>query len=68
MRQITDVKQAHCRDCHKRIDRSAITCLYGQRDVRPWTVHHAPLVIVGRGLMSLFLMAVVLNILTLFQH
>jgi hypothetical protein len=68
MRQITDVKQAHCRYGHKRIDRSATTCLYGQRDVRPWTARHAPSVIVGRGLMSLFLMAVVLNILTLFQH
>jgi hypothetical protein len=67
MRQITDVKQTHCRYCHQRIDRLATTCLHCQRDVRPWTVCHAPLVIVGRVLMSLFLMVVVLTILMLFQ-
>jgi hypothetical protein len=68
MRQITDVKQAHCRYGHKRIDRSATTCLYCQGNVRPWTACHSPLIIVGRVLMSLFLMAVVQNSLTLFQH
>jgi hypothetical protein len=68
LRQITDVKQAHCRDCHKRINGSATTCPYGQHDVRPWAARHTPLIIVGRGLMSLFLMAVVLNIWELFQH
>jgi hypothetical protein len=68
MRQITDVEQVRCRYCHKRIDRSATTCLYCQREVRPWTARHAPFVIVGSVLMSLFLMAVVLQILTLFQH
>ncbi len=68
MRQIIDVKQGHCRYCHKRIDRSATTCLYCQRDVRPWTARHIPFIIVGSVLMSLFLMAVVLNTLKLFQH
>jgi hypothetical protein len=68
MRQITDVKQAHRRYGHQRIDGSATTCLYCQRDVRPWAARHAPLIIVGSGLMSLFLMAVVLNIWELFQH
>jgi hypothetical protein len=68
MRQIIDVKQAHCRYGHQRIDGSATTCLDCQRDGRPWTARHTPLIIVGRGLMSLFLMAVVLNIWELFQH
>jgi hypothetical protein len=50
------------------IDGSAITCLYCQRDVRPWTARHIPLIIVGGVLMSLFVMAVVLTLWQLFQH
>jgi hypothetical protein len=68
LHQITDVKHAHCRYCYKRIDRSATTCLYCQRNVSPWATRHTPFLIVGSVLMSLFLMAVVLNILKLFQH
>jgi hypothetical protein len=67
IRQITDVKPAHCRYCRKRIDGSATACLYCQHDVRPWTARHAPLVIVGGVLMSLFVMAVVLTLWQLFQ-
>ena len=62
MRQITDVKPGPCRYGHKRIDRSATACLYCQRDVRPRTARHAPLVIVGGVLMSLFAMAVGLTL------
>jgi hypothetical protein len=68
MRQITDVKPAHCRYCHKRLDRAATRCLYCQRDVRPWTARYTPLIIAGGMLMSLFVVAVVLNTWQLFQH
>jgi hypothetical protein len=67
MRQITDVEPAHCRYCHRRMDGSATTCLYCQRDVRPWAARHAPLVIVGGVLMSLFVMAVGRTLWPLFQ-
>jgi hypothetical protein len=67
MRQITAVKPAHCRYCRKRIDRSATTCLYCRRDVRPRAARHAPLVIVGGVLMSLFAVAVGLTLWPLFQ-
>jgi hypothetical protein len=68
MRQITDVTPAHCRYGHKRIDGSATTCLYCQHEVRPWTARQPPLIIAGSVLVSLFVIAVVLNIWKLFQH
>jgi hypothetical protein len=68
MRQITNVKQAHCRYGHRRINGSATTCLYCQRDVRPWAARHAPFIIVGGVLMSLFVVAVLLTLWELFQH
>ena len=67
MRQITDVEPAHCRYCHRRMDGSATTCLYCQRDVRPWAARHAPLVIVGGVLISLFVVAVGRTLWPLFQ-
>jgi hypothetical protein len=67
MRQIAAVEPAHCHYCHRRIDGSATTCLYCRRDVRPWAARHAPLVIVGGVLMSLFLIAVGRTLWPLFQ-
>jgi hypothetical protein len=61
------VEPAHCRYGRKRIDGAPAACLYCQCDVRPWAARHAPLVIVGGVLMSLFAVAVGLTLWPLFQ-
>jgi hypothetical protein len=62
MHQIKSVAKATCRSCH-RIDGAVTTnCLYCHRDLRRWTARHAPLVVVGSVLLSLVMLAAILNV------
>jgi hypothetical protein len=62
MHQSNSVAKATCRSCHKRIEGAATTCLYCHSDLRGWTARHAPLVVVGSVLLSLVMLAAILNV------